>query len=154
MRPCRLGPGGGQRQFSEQRKFQAVCPRNGGPRLSRVRGRSCRLRDDGFHFYGNNGGTGPAIEGTWARTPSGGALRRTQPPNCFPALVSINFFKSPATAHALRNAAHWPPKPWKKKSKPRKCWQLTKRCVKRRRKIFCGSKTFSTTSSKTFTTTR
>ena len=46
------------------------------------------------------------------------------------------------------------PKPWKKKSKPRKCWQLTKRCVKRRRKIFCGSKTFSTTSSKTFTTTR
>ena len=41
-----------------------------------------------------------------------------------------------------------------KKSKPRKCWQLTKRCVKRRRKIFCGSKTFSTTSSKTFTTTR
>ena len=41
--------------------------------------------------------------------------------------------------------------PWKKKSKPRKCWKRTKRCVKRRRKIFCGSKTFSTTSSKTFT---
>src|SRR6266480_1046827 len=71
-----------------------------------------------------------------------------------PALVSINFFKSPATARALRNATRSLPQPSEKGSRPRKCWQLTKRCVKRHRKIFCGSKTFSTTSSTTFTTTR
>ena len=57
----RLGPGGGQRQFSEQRKFQGVCPRNDRPRLSRIRGRSCRLRHDGFHLHGDNGGTWPCV---------------------------------------------------------------------------------------------
>src|SRR5437764_10488259 len=63
-------------------------------------------------------------------------------------------FQISRTAPAPRNVTRSKPRPWGKRTRPGKCWPLTKRCVKRRRKIFCGSKTFSSTSSRTFTATR
>src|SRR5438046_7339596 len=54
----------------------------------------------------------------------------------------------------LPTAMHLQPPPWARRNRPRKCWLLTRHCVKRCQEIFCGSKTFSTTSSKTLTTTR
>ena len=78
-RRCRLGESGGQGELPQQRQPQGVHPRNGEPRLSRIRRRSGKLRHDGFHLHGNNGGRGFALEGTGPRPSSRGPLRRAQP---------------------------------------------------------------------------
>src|SRR5438876_9035038 len=78
-RPDRMGESGRERQFPQLREPERVRARDVGPRLPRICGGSGGLRDDGFHFHGNDGQCGVAAEGTWPRSSSHCSLWESQP---------------------------------------------------------------------------